>query len=170
MKPRSRTAALLLLPILVLLCGASASPAAAKDANADEPQGWMTEVDTGFKTYLVAPLEKVLFFDFWSRRWIRTGVPEQISCPNKKCLCKINTADYWPDGNMPIVVRCPQCDTEIETGNSVPLVVLWLFGGAVFFTVRMRFINIRGFWHAIRVTKGDYDDPEDQGEVSHFQA
>ncbi len=31
-------------------------------------------------------------------------------------------------------------------------------------------INIRGFWHAIRVTKGDYDDPNDVGEVSHFQA
>jgi AGCS family alanine or glycine:cation symporter len=52
----------------------------------------------------------------------------------------------------------------------IPLVVAWLFCGAIFFTVRMNFINIRGFWHAIRLTKGDYDDPSDAGEVSHFQA
>jgi len=55
-------------------------------------------------------------------------------------------------------------------GASVPLVVMWLFGGAVFFTLRMRFINLRGFWHAVRLTRGDYDDPNEQGEVSHFQA
>ena len=54
--------------------------------------------------------------------------------------------------------------------SKVPVVVLWLFIGAVFFTIRMGFINIRGFWHAICVTKGDFDDPEDTGEVSHFQA
>jgi len=54
--------------------------------------------------------------------------------------------------------------------QSVPLVVLWLFIGAVFCTLRMNFINIRGFWHAIRLTKGDYDNPADAGEVSHFQA
>ena len=55
-------------------------------------------------------------------------------------------------------------------GHKVPFVVVWLFFGAIFFTVFMRFINIRAFWHAIRVTKGDYDDPHDTGEVSHFQA
>jgi len=60
--------------------------------------------------------------------------------------------------------------TEHWLGTKVPLVVFWLFAGAVFFTLRMRFINLRGFWHAIRVTRGDYDDPDDAGEVSHFQA
>ena len=42
--------------------------------------------------------------------------------------------------------------TEGWLGAEVPLVVFWLFAGAVFFTLRMRFINVRGFWHAIRVT------------------
>lgn len=55
-------------------------------------------------------------------------------------------------------------------GKSVPLVVLWLLIGAIFCTLRMNFINVRGFWHAIRLTKGDYDKPGDAGEVSHFQA
>jgi AGCS family alanine or glycine:cation symporter len=34
----------------------------------------------------------------------------------------------------------------------------------------MGFINFRGFVHAIKVTAGKYDNPDDEGEVSHFQA
>ena len=34
----------------------------------------------------------------------------------------------------------------------------------------MNFINIRGFKHAIELVRGKFDDPKDQGEVSHFQA
>ncbi|MBT5859507.1 MAG: amino acid carrier protein [Flavobacteriales bacterium] len=54
--------------------------------------------------------------------------------------------------------------------TKIPIVVVWLVLGAIFFTVRMKFINIRGFKHAISLVKGDYDDPNDKGEVSHFQA
>ena len=53
---------------------------------------------------------------------------------------------------------------------SLPAVVVWLVLGAVFFTFRMAFINLRGFAHAISVTAGKYDSEEDEGEVSHFQA
>ena len=55
-------------------------------------------------------------------------------------------------------------------GTSVPFVVVWLLAGAAFFTVRMGFINVRAFWHAIRLTKGDFDEPGQPGEVTHFQA
>ena len=54
--------------------------------------------------------------------------------------------------------------------GGVPLAVLWLVLGAIFFTARMGLVQLRAFGHAIRVTKGDYSDPNDQGEVSHFQA
>ena len=57
-----------------------------------------------------------------------------------------------------------------DPDNTLPLVVLWLVAGAIFLTVRMGFINIRGFAHALNVTRGKYSDPDDQGEVSHFQA
>ncbi|MGD9648815.1 MAG: alanine/glycine:cation symporter family protein [Pirellulales bacterium] len=60
--------------------------------------------------------------------------------------------------------------TGQKLSSQLPFVVLWLIAGAIFFTFRMSFINVRGFWHAVRLTKGDYDDPEDIGEVSHFQA
>lgn len=54
--------------------------------------------------------------------------------------------------------------------GGMPLVVLWLLLGAIFFTLRMKFINIRAFPHAIKVVQGQYDNPNEPGEVSHFQA
>lgn len=54
--------------------------------------------------------------------------------------------------------------------QKVPAVVAWLAIGAIFLTFRMWFINVRAFRHAIRVTRGLYDDPDDAGEVTHFQA
>lgn len=54
--------------------------------------------------------------------------------------------------------------------NQLPLVILVLVGGAIFFTLRFNFINLLGFWHAIEVTTGKFDNPDDPGEVSHFQA
>jgi len=51
-----------------------------------------------------------------------------------------------------------------------PLIVVWLVLGAVYFTFRMKFINIRGFKHGIELVQGKYDNLEDPGEVSHFQA
>ncbi|MCO4759984.1 MAG: alanine:cation symporter family protein [Myxococcales bacterium] len=55
-------------------------------------------------------------------------------------------------------------------GLKMPFVVAWLAFGAVFFTLRMTFVNIRMFTHAISVVRGRFDDPNEPGEVSHFQA
>jgi AGCS family alanine or glycine:cation symporter len=55
-------------------------------------------------------------------------------------------------------------------GLEMPLVVLWLLGGALFFTVRMRFVNIRLFKHAIDLVRGKHDTKDQEGEVTHFQA
>jgi len=52
----------------------------------------------------------------------------------------------------------------------VPLIVCWLIFGALFFTVYFKFINLRGFKHAIDIVSGRYADPDHPGEVSHFQA
>ncbi len=63
-----------------------------------------------------------------------------------------------------------QARTFKAVNSGIPFIVAWLVAGAVFFTLRMRFINLRAFGHAVRVTAGKYDDPTDEGEVSHFQA
>ncbi len=57
-----------------------------------------------------------------------------------------------------------------QTIYSVPLIIVFLLLGGVFFTLRYGFINIRLFAHSIRVIRGRYDNPDDHGEISHFQA
>jgi len=64
----------------------------------------------------------------------------------------------------------PIASMGFDIGASIPIVVVWLVFGALFFTLKMNFINIRAFKHAIDLVRGKYDDPNDQGEVSHFQA
>lgn len=61
-------------------------------------------------------------------------------------------------------------DNASANDIKLPIIVLWLVMGSVYLTVRMGFINIRAFKHAINVTRGKYSDPSDLGEVSHFQA
>ena len=69
-------------------------------------------------------------------------------------------------------------------GAGIPVVLIVLFVGALFFTVYFGFINMRYFPLAIRVVRGKYDELEKQpspdsensnshvfsGEVNHFQA
>ncbi|NSX55793.1 alanine/glycine:cation symporter family protein [Parasulfitobacter algicola] len=55
-------------------------------------------------------------------------------------------------------------------GTSFPWIVLWLVVAASIFTIYFAFVQLRFFGHAISLVKGDYSDPNDAGEVSHFQA
>ena len=55
-------------------------------------------------------------------------------------------------------------------GAQVPLVVIWLVCGAIFFTFYLGWVNFKAFKHAIELVRGEYDHPDSHGEVSHFQA
>lgn len=55
-------------------------------------------------------------------------------------------------------------------GVDFPVVLLVLIFGGMFFTLRFGFVNVRMFRHSIDVIRGRFDRPEDEGEVSHFQA
>jgi len=52
----------------------------------------------------------------------------------------------------------------------LPAVVVWLVVGAIFFTLRFQFVNVRAFFHAIDCVRGRYTRPGEEGEISHFQA
>lgn len=56
--------------------------------------------------------------------------------------------------------------------KGIPFIVVWLVLGAIFFTLKMKFVNFRGFKHAIQLVAGKFSDPnvKEAGEVSHFQA
>ena len=95
---------------------------------------------------LVGGLEKVLMFDIF------------------KTLHLYNPVLHDDNGK---ILRYPNGDAKTM---KIPFVVIWLLLGAVFFTVKMKFVNFRGFKHAVQLIRGFYDKPKDAGEVSHFQA
>ena len=67
----------------------------------------------------------------------------------------------------PVILTHPNGDPVTK---GIPFIVIWLVLGATFFTLRMGFINLRGFRHSIALAKGTYDDPDAPGQVTHFQA
>ncbi|MBP6634437.1 MAG: alanine:cation symporter family protein [Paludibacter sp.] len=57
-----------------------------------------------------------------------------------------------------------------DFGVKIPFIIIWLIFGAVFFTIYLRFINLRGLKHAWDLVVGKYDKDGHEGEISHFQA
>lgn len=115
-------------------------------AEQQEEQLTPSEKINAFFEPIVESMNSVLFFDPFA--WV--GIYDPVV--------------YDDHGN-------PVLDQE---GNPVkaplPIIVVWLIMGAVVFTIYMGFINIRGFKHALDIVRGKYDNPNDEGEVSHFQA
>jgi AGCS family alanine or glycine:cation symporter len=54
--------------------------------------------------------------------------------------------------------------------EKIPLAVIALLGTGLFLTVRLGFVQLRRLGHGFAVTSGKYDDPNEPGDVSHFQA
>ncbi|MBT6562061.1 MAG: sodium:alanine symporter family protein, partial [Candidatus Scalindua sp.] len=52
---------------------------------------------------------------------------------------------------------------------SMPLVIL-LVGSGVYFSIRLVLPQFRRIGHGIAVARGKYDNPDDPGDITHFQA
>jgi len=52
----------------------------------------------------------------------------------------------------------------------VPLMVVALLGTGVFTTINLGFPQIKYLKHGLKVTRGDYDNPDEAGDLNHFQA
>ena len=62
-------------------------------------------------------------------------------------------------------------DTGIPVGDEeIPFVVILLLGVGFYLTLRLGFIQLRRIGHGFAVTSGKYDDPDEPGDVAHFQA
>jgi alanine or glycine:cation symporter, AGCS family len=109
---------------------------------------WISKVDGLFGKLLVKPMAAVLFFDFG------TGDKPAIDESGKPVV---------DESGKPVMKKG-------WLGTSIPFVVVWLLCGGVFLTIRMAFINLRGFLHAIQLVRGVYDEEDHKGDVSHFQA
>lgn len=51
-----------------------------------------------------------------------------------------------------------------------PVMITMLLGTGLWLTIRLGLIQFRRFAHGVAVASGKYDDPDDPGDVSHFQA
>ncbi len=67
-----------------------------------------------------------------------------------------NTIDHWAAAFADFVWGTP--------------LLLLLLGGGLFFTVYSRFIPFRYIKHGLDIVRGKYDDPDEPGQISHFQA
>jgi AGCS family alanine or glycine:cation symporter len=111
-------------------------------------------------------------------------VPIEVSYPVASVPLQVGDVVRASDGSEAEVAAIDEAgvtllaperlDPELSVPNrqqlNIPVVVAWLVVGAIFFTLRMAFVNLRMFPHAIAVVSGRYDDDEEEGEISHFQA
>ncbi len=55
-------------------------------------------------------------------------------------------------------------------GERIPYMVIILLGIGTYLTLRLGFVQVKRLGHGIAVASGKYDDPDDEGDVTHFQA
>lgn len=134
------------------LTGNAANPIKASVSAADSSQNHPVEeltisqqIDELFVPFVDA-LSEILFFDPFSA----AGVYDQV---------------VRDDNGNPVVNQ----EGEMVTAP-LKFIVVWLILGGLFFTLFMRFINVRALKHSINLIRGKYDKPGTRGEVSHFQA
>jgi len=162
MASRSRFLSLLLTPVAGLSLAApswsqdadtqaadlmleATAPADAAPEATLEPSGF-DKFDAWWGEHINEPLGHVFFWDVWF--WDNAPALDPAGNP------------VLDDDGEPV----------IDKGINILLAVAWLVIGSIILTFKMGFINIRAFKHAIEVVSGKWSNPDDQGEVSHFQA
>jgi len=115
------------------------------------------------------PVDPSLFDPKQLQRYLSDTMPPSLSTTLKEdglsfSVTKGTAATLTVTGNT-------ISGSDFDNGAvGLPIIVVWLLVGATFFTLRMGFVNVHQFFHAFSVAKGTYDNPDDPGEVTHFQA
>lgn len=130
-------------------------------------KGTLDDEDVEFVTVTVSSGKYI----YRNKKFLKLGQREQLDTDDTLTLSeakelarqgKIKTKQFKKGGAVFFV--------QSEPSGGAPAVVLWLALGAVFFTFYMRGYNIWGFTHAVDIVRGKYDNPDEPGEVTHFQA
>ncbi len=121
----------------------------------EEDLGWFREssariVETAEKgaTWTAGQMARVLFFDLAFGTLHREKLDPQTG----------------------EVVIDPETGEPVMLETELPLVVMTLMFGAVFFTFWFWFINLRGFRHGWQIIRGKFTKKTDVGEISPFRA
>jgi len=70
-------------------------------------------------------------------------------------------------GNFEFLKNFPSKEYPI---GSIPFMVVALVGTGIFITIKLGFPQLRYFKHGVKVTRGVYDNPRDEGDLNHFRA
>lgn len=70
-------------------------------------------------------------------------------------------------GNFEFMKNFPSPEYPI---GSIPFMVIALVGTGIFVTIKLGFPQLRYILHGVKVTRGIYDNPEDEGDLNHFKA
>lgn len=80
----------------------------------------------------------------------------------------------WTDAKLilggPLMEWLNQTVVKVDDFLWGYLLVFLLVGVGIFLTIRMRGIQVLGFRHGVRLTRGKYDCDQHEGDLSHFQA
>ncbi len=68
--------------------------------------------------------------------------------------------------NIPVSFDSPSGE-EIK---KIPLIVIWLAAAAIFFSVYLKFVNVRYFKHAFECLGSKYNEPDAKGQISNFDS
>ena len=167
------------------LWATTSSPAIKQSKSIDQ------EIDEWVGRDVVPAMAEVLFYSLGQRKIVeahRDSNSEQILFLVDFLKNERNTLAWQHQENeMSLLMVLPQDlekvqgllleqDIAIESlkatkrQGGIPLIILILVFGGIFYTFRYNFVNIRLFRHAIAVIRGRYDNPDDKGEISHFKA
>ena len=64
-------------------------------------------------------------------------------------------------------------ESIMDSANEIlwgPIMILALVGTGLYLTIRLRFVQLLQFKHSLRCVSGRYDNPEETGDITHFQA
>ncbi|MEO1022004.1 MAG: sodium:alanine symporter family protein, partial [Bacteroidota bacterium] len=61
-------------------------------------------------------------------------------------------------------------DVVWSSPSAFPIMIAILLGFGIFITLRLGFVQLRKFGHGVKTVMGTYDNPDDVGDVNHFQA
>lgn len=158
----------------------------ALDPDLDKVQARLTEKEAALSTALARPAAEQNERQIRLLRKTINALTDQRNTLSAKADAiallptarqRVTTYRALPDAQRDPAVLA-QMESELAAAKSaasarihtLPLIVVFLLLGGVFFTFRFGFINFRLFGHSIAVIRGKYDNPNDHGEVSHFQA
>lgn len=66
-----------------------------------------------------------------------------------------------------------EISTAVKQASSLvwgPVLMMLLIGTGVYYTIRLRFPQVREFFHSLKIITGFFDHPRHKGEIKHFQA